>query len=72
MGNIYMKYTELRDLKNVTNGHVARRTNIPNACFDDWKKGKTKPSMKNLIKLAKYFGVTVDYFLEEEDNDRTT
>nr|DAD79364.1 MAG TPA: helix-turn-helix domain protein [Podoviridae sp. ctxOS2]DAJ18388.1 MAG TPA: hypothetical protein [Podoviridae sp. ctVfK3]DAM08624.1 MAG TPA: helix-turn-helix domain protein [Caudoviricetes sp.]DAN35077.1 MAG TPA: helix-turn-helix domain protein [Caudoviricetes sp.]DAN42750.1 MAG TPA: helix-turn-helix domain protein [Caudoviricetes sp.] len=29
----------------------------------DYKKGRSKPSVDTLKKIADYFGVTVDYFL---------
>ena len=58
-----MRYSKLRDARNETNYSVAKATGISNGSFDDWKKDKYVPSTKSLMKLAKYFGVTVDYFL---------
>jgi transcriptional regulator with XRE-family HTH domain len=38
---------------------------VPNA-FTVWKSGKSKPSLKALIKLADYFNVTVDFLVGRE------
>lgn len=32
--------------------------------FSDWKSGKSKPKVDKLKKIADYFGVTIEYFLE--------
>lgn len=33
--------------------------------FSDWKSGKSMPKTDKLIKIADYFGVSVDYFVVE-------
>ena len=35
--------------------------------FSRWKLGETKPDFDELIMLAKYFNVTIDYLLGLED-----
>nr|DAH86210.1 MAG TPA: SOS-response transcriptional repressor [Bacteriophage sp.] len=32
----------------------------------DWRDGRSKPKVDKLAVLAKYFGVSIEYFLEEE------
>lgn len=41
--------------------HVVKELGISTGSITMWKSG-TRPSEKNLIRLAEYFGVTPDYF----------
>lgn len=41
--------------------------NLANSSVSEWKKGKANPSIDAVIKIAKYFGVTTDYLLMEDD-----
>ena len=42
---------------------VAKATSISDSLLGSYKKGKVKPSTKNLEKIANYFQVTTDYLL---------
>lgn len=64
--NMYTKYVELRDSANVRDFEVAKATGIPSSTFSDWKKGKSKPKLEKLVKIAKFFGVSVEVFICEE------
>ena len=46
---------------------MSEDTGIVRSTFTDWKTGRSKPGIKKLKALADYFGVTVDYFLEESE-----
>lgn len=62
---MYTKYVELRDSANVKDFDVAKATGIPASTFSDWKKGKSKPKLEKLVKIARFFGVSVEVFIEE-------
>ena len=62
---MYEKYTKLRDALEVNDATVARETGMNATVFSDWKSGKSKPKADKLMKLAKYFGVTIEYFLSD-------
>ena len=62
---MYEKYCELRDKKGVTDYRVAAETGIFASTFTDWKNGRSKPGVEKLAKIAKFFGVPMEYFLEE-------
>lgn len=62
---MYRKYVELRDKKGVTDYKVVSDTNIPRSTFSEWKSGRSKPKTEKLKILADYFGVSIEYFLEE-------
>ena len=61
---MYQKYVELRDQKGVTDYRVACETGITKSTFTDWKSGRSEPKLDKLQKIADYFGVGIDYFIE--------
>ena len=61
---MYTKYVELRDSAGVKDCDVAKATGIPSSTFSDWKKGKSKPKLEKLVKIARFFGVSVEEFIE--------
>lgn len=42
---------------------VAQRLEVAYRSYQSWEAGDTKPSWRNLTKLAKYYGVTEEYIL---------
>lgn len=62
---LYEKFAKLVEAKGVSVHQVAKATEIPYTCLADWKAGRSKPKTDKLIKLAKYFGVDVEYFVEQ-------
>ena len=40
--------------------HISDETDINLETIYDWESGKRVPNLKNLVKLAKFFGVTLD------------
>lgn len=63
---MYEKFKKLLDEHNVSTYKVSQETGIPYTCFSDWKSGVSKPKIDKLLKLAKYFNVSVEYFIEQE------
>lgn len=57
---MYEKYIALRDAKGVTDYAVAKATGIGVSTFSDWKSGRSKPKVEKLVKIAEYFGVTME------------
>lgn len=39
---------------------------VTKSTFTDWKNGRSEPKLEKLKKIADYFGVSIEYFLEEE------
>ena len=62
---MYSKYVKLRNDKGITDYRVAIDTGIRRSTFSDWKIERSKPKTDKLKILADYFGVSVDYFLED-------
>lgn len=61
---MYAKYAKLREKKGVTDYRVAKDTGISQVTLIDWRNGLYQPKVDKLMKLADYFGVSVEYFLK--------
>jgi transcriptional regulator with XRE-family HTH domain len=53
---------ELRLKKNLKQVEVAKAIGITSASLSAYEQGATNPSTENLSALAKFFGVSVEYF----------
>ena len=58
------KLKELRSEKNVTQDHMANLLNIKRQTYSAYERGVSLPDVNTLIKLANFFGVSVDTLLE--------
>ena len=61
---MYCQFAKLLEENKVTAYRVAKETGIKANVFTDWKNGRSKPKADKLQLLAKYFGVTIEYFVE--------
>lgn len=64
---MYSKFEELLQKKQKSTYQVAKATGISSVTFTDWKKGRYTPKVDKLLKIAQYFEVPVEYFLEKGD-----
>ena len=60
---LYEKIQEICDSKGITVSGLEIDLGFSNSTIRKWKN--SSPSIENLKKVADYFGVTVDYFLEK-------
>jgi len=63
---MYAKYTELRDSKGYKDSDVAKETGLSPVVFAEWKSGKSQPKVDKLIKIADFFGVTLDELVRSQ------
>lgn len=63
---MYKKIAALMQQRGITAYRLSKDTGIPQSVLSDWKTGRSKPKFDKLMILAKYFGVPVEYFAEEE------
>lgn len=63
---MYEKFRQLLEERGITAYRVAKDTGLTPTVFYDWKSGKSNPKFDKLLAIAKYFGVPVEYFAEEE------
>lgn len=59
---------ELAQSRGVTMYELSQKTNIPQSLLSNYKNGKKKPALENIIKLADFFDVSTDYLLGRTDN----
>jgi transcriptional regulator with XRE-family HTH domain len=60
-------FIELLQKNNVTAYDLHKSTSISQGLLSDYKKGRSTPTSENLIKIADYFGVSIDYLLGHAD-----
>lgn len=63
----YKKYAILRDEKKVTDYEVAKRTGVETSTLSNWKTGRYTPKVDKVARIAKYFGVSIEDLMEDEE-----
>ncbi len=64
---MYKKFAELLVKNNKTAYQVAKETGIAQSTLSEWKSRRIKTlGVENLKILADYFGVSIEYFLEDK------
>lgn len=63
-GHMYNKIEKLMKEKGITAYRLSKDTGIAYSCIADWKKGRSNPKLDI---LSKYFGVSIEYFLSQEE-----
>lgn len=58
---MYEIFAKLLSERNLKAADVTKATGISSTVFSEWKKGKSKPNTEKLIKIAKFFNVSVEY-----------
>lgn len=59
---------ELRNEKNMSQRDMAKEMNISQGTYNNWENSNTQPSIEQLIALARFFGVSVDYLIGNSDD----
>ena len=66
-----MEFKErLRDLRtegNVSQQQLGEIVNMSKMAISHWENGHSEPSIAQLIRLAEFFGVSVDYLIGKTD-----
>ena len=64
---MYEYFERLLQARGVTAYQVSKATGISSSTLSSWKTRGTRPSAKTLEKLANYFNVSADYFINGSD-----
>ena len=62
----------LRKEKNLNQSEVAEELGIARTTYANYEQGKRFPGKENLIAIAEYFGVSIDYLLGETDEKQSS
>ena len=63
-----LRLRELRKEKNITQLKLAMELNMSQNSISRYEKGDREPGLAELIRIADYFDVSVDFLLERTDN----
>ena len=60
---MYRRIRDLREDRDLSQGQVAKLLNVSQATYSRYESGVLDIPTETLLKLADYYGVTVDYIL---------
>ena len=63
-------FDTLLEDNDVTMYKVSKDTGVPQATLSEWRTGSHEPRTDTLVKVADYFGVTLDYLIKGETNGK--
>ena len=63
-----MRLKEIRKMKKISQLKLAMDLNMNQNTISRYETGEREPGINELIKIADYFNVSVDYLLERTDN----
>ena len=66
-----MRLKFLREKKGISQVRLAIELNLNQNSISRYETGAREADYETLIKLADYFGVSIDYLLERTDNPET-
>ena len=69
MNEITNRVYALMEERGVNARRVSRELELSNSAFTDWKNSKHGPGVEALVKLAAYFGVSLDYLITGRENN---
>lgn len=64
---MYERFEQLLHEKGLTPYRVYIETGVSQGSLSDWKHGKSKPKYTNMLKLANFLGVSVEYLNGDSD-----
>lgn len=63
---IYRRYATLRDRAGVSDYAVGKETGVPASTLTEWKNEKYTPKADKLMRIARYFGVSIEDLIGDE------
>lgn len=68
---MYKRIRDLREDKDLNQTEVAKMLGMSQTGYSKYETGENDIPTEILIKLAKFYNVSVDYILERTDNPKT-
>ena len=56
--------------KNISKTEFYEKCNLTSASYSNWNTGKTRPKMKNIERIARFLGVTSEYLLYGDGEEK--
>lgn len=66
----FVRLKELRKSKGISQIRLAMELNTSQNTISRYETGEREPGIAELIKIADYFDISVDYLLERTDNPK--
>lgn len=63
------RLTQLRESRDLSKKELGSILHVSDSCISQYEKGKTAPGYDTLLSIARYFGVSVDYLLGNDDKN---
>lgn len=67
---MYKKFAELLEKTHKTIYRVSSDTGISTTTLYDWRDGRSQPKLDKIKILADYFGVSIEYFINDEPEQK--
>ena len=64
------KLYKLRKNSGLSQEQLAEQLNVSRQAISKWESGIATPESEKLITISKYFGVSVDYLLKDDEEDK--
>ncbi len=61
---------ELRKQNKLTQKVLGMEANVSEDCISDWERGKSEPSLQDLINLAVTLNTTIDYLVGKDEIEK--
>lgn len=71
MKQIGERIKELRKRKHWTQDELAHLLEVAPSSVGSYERGSRQPAIENLIRMSKYFNVSLDYLLCQTEDERT-
>lgn len=65
-----MRLKELRKAKKISQLRLALDLNMNQNTISRYETGEREPGINEIIKIAEYFNISIDYLLEQTDNPK--
>lgn len=63
-----IRLLELRKERGLSQRNIAKVFNVSQSTYNNWENSNTQPSIEQLVALARFFEVSVDYLIGNSDD----
>ena len=63
------RFNELLKSRSINAVTLAKELGVPKSIVYEWRSGARDPSLENMLRVADYFGVSLEYLTGREDQE---